>query len=105
MKGPATVFQPMPAPGGSGVRGNATKSKSSRKFQIELWQQWPTEADWPGILDVYEAAAYRRVSPDMIRRALTLGRDSKSKLAHSRYGVAYRIRKVDLDNFGRVLGR
>ncbi len=88
-----------------GGRGRATKLKSSRDFQDILWKKWPAEADWPGRLDVYEAAAYCRVSPDLIRDALTTGRDGRAKLPHSRLGIVYRIRKADLDCFGRVLGR
>jgi hypothetical protein len=103
MGGPSTVFLPNAATGAS--RGRATKIKSSRRFQEELWQRWPAEADWPGRLNVYEAAAYCRVSPDLIRDALTLGRDGKSRLPHCRIGGIYRIRKADLEVFGQVLGR
>ena len=85
--------------------GSATKWKSSRAFQDLLWRKWPAETDWPGKLDVYEAAAYCRVSPDLIRDSLTLGRDGKARLPHNRLGGIYRIRKVDLDCFGQVLGR
>ena len=95
---------PTPAKIGGG-RGYTTKWKSSREFQDALWRKWPAESDWPGRLDVYEAAAYCRVSPDLIRDALTPGRDGRSKLAHKRIGVIFRIRKIDLDNFGQVLGR
>lgn len=56
-------------------------------------------------MDVYEAAAYLRVSPDTIRRAVVVARDGKSKLAHQRLGSVYRIRKSDLDTLGAVAGR
>jgi hypothetical protein len=89
----------------AGGSGSATKWKSSRAFQDILWRKWPAEKDWPGKLDVYEAAAYCRVSPDLIRDSLTLGRDGKARLPHNRLGNIYRIRKADLDNFGQILGR
>jgi hypothetical protein len=100
----ALPFVANPA-GIGGFRGCATRWKSSREYQDLLWKKWPTEVDWPGKLDVYEAAAYCRVSPDLIRDALTLGRDGRAKLPHSRLGIVYRIRKADLDCFGQVLGR
>jgi hypothetical protein len=89
----------------AGGRGSATRWKSSREFQDGLWTKWPAETDWPGRLDVYEAAAYCRVSPDLIRDALTLGRDGKARLPHNKLGNIYRIRKSDLDVYGQVLGR
>ncbi len=56
-------------------------------------------------MDVYEAAAYLRVSPDTIRRAVRVARDGKAQLAHQRLGSIYRIRKIDLDAYGVIPGR
>jgi hypothetical protein len=85
---------------------NATnREKSSTAWQDELWRRWPREEDWPARLDVYEAAAYLRLSPDSIRRALVQARDGRAKLAHQRIGSIYRIRRVDLDTFGKVEAR
>jgi hypothetical protein len=85
---------------------NATnREKSSTAWQDELWRRWPREEDWPARLDVYEAAAYLRLSPDSIRRALVQARDGRAKLAHQRIGSIYRIRRVDLDSFGKVDAR
>jgi len=82
-----------------------TREKSSTAWQDERWHRWPREEDWPARLDVYEAAAYLRLSPDSIRRALVPARDGRSKLAHQRIGSIYRIRRVDLDSFGKVEAR
>lgn len=76
--------------------------KSSAEWQDALWRKWPQESDWPGYLDVYESAAFLRVSPDTIRRALITGRDGRALLPHSRPAGIYRIRKEDLCAFGRV---
>lgn len=93
----------MPAPAKS---SNATaREKSSSAWQDEQWRRWPNEDNWPARLDVYEAAAYLRLSPDTIRRALVPARDGKAKLAHQRIGSIYRIRRVDLDTFGKVEAR
>jgi excisionase family DNA binding protein len=56
-------------------------------------------------MDVYEAAAYLRVSPDTIRRAVVVARDGRARLAHQRLRSVYRFRKADLDAFGAVPGR
>lgn len=56
-------------------------------------------------MDIYEATAYLRISPDTIRRAVIVARDGKAGLAHQRLGSIYRIRKIDLDAFGVVPGR
>jgi excisionase family DNA binding protein len=79
--------------------------KASETWQNELWVRWPREENWPAKLDIYEAAAYLRVSPDTIRRALIVARDGRARLAHQRLGATYRIRKADLDVFGAVAGR
>ncbi len=81
------------------------REKSSPIWQGELWRRWPREEDWPARLDVYEAAAYLRLSPDSIRRALVQARDGRAKLAHQRIGSIYRIRRIDLDAFGKVDAR
>ena len=87
--------------------GNSTaaKIKASEAWQDRLWRTWPREECWPAKMDIYEAAAYLRVSPDTIRRAVIVGRDGKARLAHQRLGSIYRIRKIDLDVFGAVAGR
>jgi excisionase family DNA binding protein len=83
----------------------AAKMKSTAEWQHGLWTRWPREDCWPAKMDVYEAAAYLRVSPDTIRRAVTVARDGKARLAHQRLGAIYRIRKIDLDAYGVVPGR
>lgn len=79
--------------------------KASEAWQSELWVRWPREECWPAKLDIYEAAAYLRVSPDTIRRAVIVARDGRARLAHQRLGAVYRIRKSDLDTFGAIQGR
>lgn len=79
--------------------------KATAAWQEALWKKWPAVSDWPGFLDVFEAAALLRVSPDTIRRALTVGRDGRARLAHSRPAGIYRIQKEDLLAFARVDGR
>lgn len=79
--------------------------KASSEWQLARWTQWPREEDWPGLLDIFEAAAFCRVHPDTIRAAVRPGRDGKAPLAHQRWGAAYRIRKVDLVNHRRVKER
>jgi excisionase family DNA binding protein len=83
----------------------SAKLKASAVWQDALWRRWPREEVWPAKMDVYEAAAYLRVSPDTIRRAVIVARDGKAKLAHQRLGSVYRLRKADLDAFGSVPGR
>jgi excisionase family DNA binding protein len=83
----------------------SAKLKASAVWQDALWRRWPREDVWPAKMDVYEAAAYLRVSPDTIRRAVIVARDGKAKLAHQRLGSVYRLRKADLDAFGSVPGR
>jgi hypothetical protein len=79
--------------------------KSSPDWQDSCWTRWPKEESWPGILDLYEAAARVRMSPDTIRRATATGRDGRAKLAHRRIGTSYRFWLRDIDNYGIVLGR
>lgn len=82
------------------------KHKRSAAYAAELWKQWPRKQDWPAVLDLYEAAAYRRVEYKTIWRACRVGKtDGKSALRHQRFGAAYRIDKDDLERFGRVEGR
>lgn len=83
----------------------SAKLKASAAWQDALWRRWPREDCWPAKMDVYEAAAYLRVSPDTIRRAVVIARDGRAKLAHQRLGSVYRFRKADLDAFGAVPGR
>ena len=81
------------------------KLKATAAWQEGLWRRWPSEECWPAKMDVYEAAAYLRVSPDTIRRAVVVARDGKARLAHQRLGSVYRFRKADLDEYGAVPGR
>lgn len=85
-----------------GGRRTLNQIKSSKDWQESMWRQWKESGCWPAILDVYEAAAYLRVSPDTIRRALVCGRDGRARLAHHRIGSVHRIRRTDIDVFGKV---
>jgi len=96
----ATVRELLPARSGS-----TAKIKATEAWQQTAWERWPREECWPAKMDVYEAAAYLRVSPDTVRRAVVVARDGKARLAHQRLGSIYRIRKVDLDSFGVIPGR
>jgi excisionase family DNA binding protein len=89
----------------SSPTGTSAKLKASSAWQEALWQRWTLEENWPAKMDVYEAAAYLRVSPDTIRRAVVVARDGKARLTHQRLGSVYRFRKSDLDAFGSVPGR
>lgn len=104
---PESAEQTVPRPPPFSCRdpNASTKEKSSVAWQTDLWRCWPREEDWPARLDVYEAAAYLRISPDSIRRALILARDGRAKLPHQRVGSIYRIRRTDLNSLGRVEGR
>ncbi|MBL9212708.1 MAG: hypothetical protein JNL92_19760, partial [Opitutaceae bacterium] len=53
----------------------SAKLKASATWQDALWRRGPREDCWPAKMDVYEAAAYLRVSPDTIRRAVVIARD------------------------------
>jgi hypothetical protein len=79
--------------------------KASPEWQEGCWTRWPKEESWPGVLDLYEAAARVRMSPDTLRRAAATGRDGKAKLAHQRFGTSYRFRTRDIDSYGLVTGR
>lgn len=76
--------------------------KQSPAYAAELWAKWPESAQWPGVLDLYEAAAYLRVSYPTLWRACQCGRDGKARLQHQRIGNAYRISRATLDRFGLV---
>jgi hypothetical protein len=83
--------------GGSGAE-TAPKNRESRElYQNELWIRWPREKDWPGYLDVNEAAAFLRISPKSVRGRLDtvtgLGRSKPPDLPHNHLGRIYRIRK------------
>ena len=64
-----------------------------------LSSRWPTEGRRPGIIDLHEAVACRRVSYDILHAAVQLDR---AGIRHQRFGRIYRLRKADLDEFGRV---
>lgn len=77
--------------------------KCSETWQLEQWAKWPLESSWPGMLDLYEAAAFLRVHPDTIRNSCQVARrDGKARLAHQRIGASYRISKKSLQTFGSV---
>ncbi len=87
------------------VNPSSAVLKSSADWQLAQWVRWPLEAQWPGVMDLYEAAAFRRVHPSTIRRACMPGRDKRAELPHQRIGVSYRITKSALQNFGAVKER
>jgi hypothetical protein len=70
--------------------------KSSAGWQLEQWRRWPDENAWPGVLDVYEAAAFLRVHPWTIRTAIKAHDEGRPGIPAQRIGGAIRIRKVDL---------
>ena len=80
-------------------------NRQSREWQESLWRKWATPAEWPGSLDIYEAAAYKRVGYGTIWRACQRGRDGLALLAHQRFGDRYVISKAALDKFGAVAER
>lgn len=84
---------------------STVRTKRSAAYAFELWQQWPSPAQWPGVMDLYEAAAYRRVDYKTLWRACQKGRDGCARLSHQRFGTDYRITKDALDNFGLVKQR
>jgi len=79
--------------------------KSAEEWQLAIWRRWPRHDDWPGKLDLYEFAAYLRVSPSTLRRATETDRADRAHLRHQRIGSAYRIDRRDLDTHGLVDGR
>jgi len=94
-----------PAKRGHGSFKTMNAFKSSPEWRDACWVRWPNPAAWPGILDLYEASARVRMSPDSLRRAAATGRDGRAKLAHQRIGTSYRFWLRDIDNYGLVLGR
>jgi hypothetical protein len=72
------------------------------EYQLSLWARWPRPEDWPGRLDIYEAAAYLRVAYNTVWRACKPGRDGKACLAHQRLGDRTVICKGSLDRWGAV---
>jgi hypothetical protein len=89
----------------AGLLAASNEKKASREWQVALWAVWLTEEQWPGVMDLYEAAAYRRVHPDTIKRLCTPDGKGRAKLAHQRLGASYRIRKAALDCVGLVKER
>jgi hypothetical protein len=94
----------------SGKRGRGSFKtmnafKSSPDWQYGCWKRWPKEDSWPGVLDLYEAAARVRMSPDSLRRAAATGRDGRAKLAHRRIGISYRFSLREIDNYGLIHAR
>ena len=84
----------------------AAQVQSTEGWQRRQWVKWPREEMWPLAVSVYEAAAFLRVSPDLIRDALIIARfDGKARLAHQKIGSIYRIYLADLKSFGRVEAR
>ncbi len=83
-----------------------SKLKRTAAYAELLWQRWPRVEDWPGVLDLYEAAAFLRVDYKSIWRACLVARtDGKARLCHQRIGNHYRIARGDLQRFGRVEAR
>ncbi len=82
--------------------GGAGPLRATREWQDAQWKRWPTEADWPGLLTIYEAAAYLRVHHHTIRAALVPDRSGRADLPHKKVRGAYRIRKKALDSWGEV---
>jgi hypothetical protein len=84
----------------------AARFKRTAAYADLLWQRWPTEAHWPAVLDLYEAAAFRRVDYKTIWKACKVSRtDGRAQLAHQRFGASYRITKAALQRFGAVQER
>jgi excisionase family DNA binding protein len=81
------------------------QKQATSAWQESLWAKWRTPEAWPDRLSVAEAAAYLRVSPDTIRRLVTLDRTGRARLAHQRIGVRIIIRKPSLDEVGMVNAR
>jgi hypothetical protein len=86
-------------------RETADQRKSTEEFQLSLWSRWQQHELWPGTLDLYEAAAYLRLSPSSIRRATQTDQHGRAALPHQRFRSLYRFRRDDLDRFGRVEGQ
>ncbi len=88
------------------LQAETGRSRRSPEFAARCWQRWPQEADWPGVLDLYEAAAFLRVDYKSIWRACQPSRtDGLARLAHQRIGNTYRIHRTDLARLGRVEAR
>ena len=87
-------------------RDSIDATKSSRAWQNELWRQRPRYSDWTGSLDVYESAAYLRISPKFIRQRLCIVTDENhgifAEIPHLRVGAVWRIKKEHLEQFGAV---
>lgn len=79
--------------------------KCSQAWQLAQWATWPAEELWPGRLDLYEAAAFKRVSWATVRRACQPDRNGRAALEHERIGTSYRIRKGALAKWGVVQAR
>jgi excisionase family DNA binding protein len=77
----------------------------STQRSLKYWEQWKLPDDWPHLLNVMEAAAYLRVSQDVVCDALHIARDGRARLAHHRFGRRIIIRRSDLDAFSYVEGR
>ncbi len=84
---------------------DVVNKNDSEEWQLECWRRWPSPANWPAILDIYEAAAFLRVSHWTLRRAAVTGRDGRAALSHQRIGSAIRFRRADLEKFGLVQDR
>lgn len=79
--------------------------RSCRDWQDKLWSKWPRKELWPAVLDLYEVAAYYRVHPATIRRAVVTNRQGRAKLPHRRIGSMYRFDRDEVDAYGRVFGQ
>ena len=79
--------------------------KISDAWQLKQWKLRTRAEDWPDVLDLYESAAYLRVSYNTVRAACLTDRNGKAQLQHQRIGTAYRIRRLNLDRLGAVPDR
>jgi len=77
----------------------------SEAWQDSLWAKWRTPLDWPGVLSLYEAAAYKRVSYSTLWRACQPGADGKAELGHQKFGTSYRVFKSEMDAYRAVSRR
>lgn len=89
----------------STVPGWTHRLKISESWQLEQWKLRTCAKDWPDVLDLYESAAYLRVSYNTVRAACMKDRNGKAQLRHQRIGTSYRIRRMNLDALGAVPDR
>jgi excisionase family DNA binding protein len=79
------------------LREASRAEKVTRAWQDALWAHWPVPAQWPAVMDLCEAAAYKRLHPATLRKLC-----AEAKVRHQRIGAAYRLNRADLDAWGLV---